>query len=218
MLFRPMQFIAVALLGLNLGACHWMGFEEEKAPELPTRYVWVDKHMLREKPLLGARELAQLREGEAVTFLNQSTSMLFRMPLDGYEFEGAFIKVRTQEGQEGWIHEKAVQSDPIPVRYRALIAFSSEEDVSTTWRGFYHDLRNLYMNTSIHVSYVVDDFEQVPIYNKEGEEMTTINLTPWVDLYKRGYVCVQSGKDPYVLPIERPEQLQLKIDAYFGRR
>ena len=210
-----LSYFPIVLIILGLGACR-----HTDAPNrsIQKRYVWVDKLMVRDAPKLGAREIAILREGEAVIYLDSMTQDLVRMPLWGYEFEGAFIKISTQAGVVGWIHEKAVRKTPIPIRYRALIAFSAAEDVSEEWQGLYHDIHNLYMNTPIWVSYVVNEFDHVPVYNQDGEEMTYIDLSEWVEQYRRGYVCLQAGKDPYVFPIARPEQMQVKIDAYFGRR
>ena len=153
-----------------------------------------------------------------MTFLDTTTQQLFRMELGGYEFEGTFMKVKTAAGLTGWVHEKAVREEPVYVRYRALIAFSTEEDVSEDWQGLYHDIHNLYINTPIRVTYVTEDFDQVPLYNREGEEITSIDISQWVEQYRRGYICLQAGKDPYAFPIARPEQMQVKIDTYFDRR
>lgn len=201
-----------------LNSCGWWGKADAKNVGPQKLYVWIDKIILRELPKLGARELILLREGDVVISLGEMTDQLFRVELGGYEFEGSFIKVRTSNGLEGWVHEKAVREKPVHVRYRALIAFSSEEDVSEDWQGIYHDIHNLYINTPIKVSYVTEEFENVPIYNGEGEEVISVDIRQWVATYKRGYICLQAGKDPYAFPIASPNQMQVKIDTYFGRR
>jgi len=205
------------LLGLLASGCNYLAPSGHNKQQKDLLYAWVDKHIIRETPQLGAREVGLLRETEAVEDLHQATDELYRMTLAGYEFEGSFIKIRTQKGIEGWIHEKAVRKAPVPVRYRALIAFSTLEDVSANWQGFYHEIRNLYINTPVHVSYVVDGFDHVPVYNAQGEEVTYLDIRPWVETHKRGYICVQAGKDPYFVALNSPENMQLSIDAYFDR-
>ena len=207
--------IAILLLfSIFLASCTLHG-DKGKISEGKTAYVRIDKHILREKPLLGAKALTQLREGALLTRLGPESEGLVKIDYDGYLYEGNFVEVITESGMVGWAHSAAISAQAIPVRYKTLLAFSKEEDPATGWEWLYHDLRSLYSNTDIRVSYATSEFNQIPIFNQYDDLMTYVDLSIWTDANLRGYICLQAGKDPLFIEVAEPEVMKDQIDEFF---
>lgn len=212
-----MQRIVIIGISLLLSLMMSCSFQrnEEHISEGQTAYVRIDKHILREKPLLGAKALTRLREGAQLIRLGPESEGLVKVDYDGYLYEGNFVQVLTETGTIGWAHSAAISDHEIPVRYRTLLAFSSEEDPATNWDWLYHDIKSLYNNTDVRVSYVTSEFNRIPIFNQYDDLMTHIDLSKWLEANSRGYVCLQAGKDPLFIDIAEPEIMKTQIDEFF---
>ena len=77
---------------------------EEKAPAKIEIYVWVDKLRLRSEPTTESEIVATLKEGEALTFLNERSGFTEKINLRGTLFDEPWLKISTKEGKEGWVY------------------------------------------------------------------------------------------------------------------
>jgi len=66
--------------------------EEEKVAKAIEIYVWVDKLRLRSASNTSSETVAIMKEGQALTFLNEP-----------------WLKVSTADGQEGWVYGGGVK-------------------------------------------------------------------------------------------------------------
>lgn len=82
---------------------------EEKAPASIEIYVWVDKLRLRAEPTTQSDMIATLREGEALTFKNERSDFTEKINLRGTLFDEPWLKVATQNDQEGWVYGGGVK-------------------------------------------------------------------------------------------------------------
>ena len=84
----------------------------EKETPKPTTieiYVWVDKLRLREEPTTKSEMVTTLKEGEALTFLNERSDFTEKINLRGTLFDEPWLKVATKNNQEGWIYGGGVK-------------------------------------------------------------------------------------------------------------
>ncbi len=68
-----------------------------------TVYCWVDKLRLRNAPDTKSAVLGEIKEGEALTFLNKKSDFTQQINLRGKIYDEPWLKVRTADGTEGWI-------------------------------------------------------------------------------------------------------------------
>lgn len=71
--------------------------------------AWVDLLNVRAEPATNAKVIATLRENETVTFTGECTDELLKLDLRGQSFEEPWLKVKTSNGEEGWIFGGAVK-------------------------------------------------------------------------------------------------------------
>ncbi len=80
---------------------------QEKAPTI--LYAWVDKLRIREQPTTKSKIVVEVKEGTSFTYLNEKTDYKERINLRGTLFNEPWLKIKTQEGQEGWVYGGAVK-------------------------------------------------------------------------------------------------------------
>jgi len=81
----------------------------EKEPATIEIYVWVDKLRLRTEPTTKSEMVTTLREGEALTFLNERSDFTEKINLRGTLFDEPWLKIATKNGQEGWVYGGGVK-------------------------------------------------------------------------------------------------------------
>lgn len=74
--------------------------------------VNIDHFRMRAQPALDAAVVHTLRLGEQVQYLGEQSSFTTRITLRQVPFDEPWLKVRTKEGQEGWIFAGGVHFDP----------------------------------------------------------------------------------------------------------
>lgn len=67
-------------------------------------YVWVDKLRLRAEPTTQSEMVTALKEGDALTFLNERSDFTEKINLRGTLFDEPWLKVSTKNDQEGWVY------------------------------------------------------------------------------------------------------------------
>ncbi|MEM6317650.1 MAG: SH3 domain-containing protein [Bacteroidota bacterium] len=82
---------------------------EEKAPAKIEIYVWVDKLRLRSEPTTKSETVATLREGDALTFLNERSDFTEKINLRGTLFDEPWLKVTTKNEATGWVYGGGVK-------------------------------------------------------------------------------------------------------------
>lgn len=83
--------------------------KEEKRPTTIEIYVWVDKLRLRADATTKSEMIATLKEGEALTFLDERSDFTEKISLRGTLFDEPWLKVSTKNGKEGWVYGGGVK-------------------------------------------------------------------------------------------------------------
>lgn len=83
--------------------------EAEKAPAIIEIYVWVDKLRLRSEPTTRSEMVTTLKEGQALTFLNERSDFTEKISLRGTLFDEPWLKISTKDGKEGWVYGGGVK-------------------------------------------------------------------------------------------------------------
>ena len=84
-------------------------------------YAWVDKLRIREQPTTKSDIVDEVKEGTSFVYLKEKTDYTERINLRGTLFNEPWLKIKTQEGKEGWVYggavkfyEPIVDSNPSP--------------------------------------------------------------------------------------------------------
>lgn len=80
---------------------------QEKAPTI--LYAWVDKLRIREQPTTKSKIVDEVKEGTSFTYLNEKTDYKERINLRGTLFNEPWLKIKTEDGKEGWVYGGAVK-------------------------------------------------------------------------------------------------------------
>ncbi len=80
---------------------------QEKAPTI--LYAWVDKLRIREQPTTKSEIVVEVKEGTSFTYLNEKTDYKERINLRGTLFNEPWLKIKTDDGKEGWVYGGAVK-------------------------------------------------------------------------------------------------------------
>lgn len=80
---------------------------QEKAPTI--LYAWVDKLRIREQPTTKSKIVVEVKEGTSFTYLNEKTDYKERINLRGTLFNEPWLKIKTDNGKEGWVYGGAVK-------------------------------------------------------------------------------------------------------------
>ena len=80
---------------------------QEKAPTI--LYAWVDKLRIREQPTTKSEIVEEVKEGTSFTYLNEKTDYKERINLRGTLFNEPWLKIKTEDGKEGWVYGGAVK-------------------------------------------------------------------------------------------------------------
>ncbi len=80
---------------------------QEKAPTI--LYAWVNKLRIREQPTTKSKIVVEVKEGTSFTYLNEKTDYKERIELRGTLFNEPWLKIKTDDGKEGWVYGGAVK-------------------------------------------------------------------------------------------------------------
>ena len=80
---------------------------QEKAPTI--LYAWVDKLRVREQPTTKSEIVVEVKEGTSFNYLNEKTDYKERINLRGTLFNEPWLKIKTDDGKEGWVYGGAVK-------------------------------------------------------------------------------------------------------------
>ncbi len=83
----------------------------EVAPAPTLLYPWVDNLNLREAPKTSATVVAKANSGDALIYLEEQTDFTEEIKLRGKTYDEPWVKVRTSEGQEGWVFAGALKRE-----------------------------------------------------------------------------------------------------------
>ncbi len=94
--------------------------EEKIEPAELWYYATVDKLRLRAKPTKEADVVEQIEEGGPLLFLNEKTDSKERIKLRNRWFEEPWLKVRSEQGNEGWVFGGAVTDEAPKVDFSKM--------------------------------------------------------------------------------------------------
>lgn len=80
---------------------------QEKAPTI--LYAWVNKLNIREQPTTKSKIVVEVKEGTSFTYMNEKTDYQERINLRGTLFNEPWLKIKTDDGKEGWVYGGAVK-------------------------------------------------------------------------------------------------------------
>jgi len=80
---------------------------QEKAPTI--LYAWVNKLRVREQPTTKSEIVVEVKEGTSFTYMNEKTDYKERINLRGTLFNEPWLKIKTEDGKEGWVYGGAVK-------------------------------------------------------------------------------------------------------------
>ena len=72
-------------------------------------YAWVDKLRIREQPTTKSEIVIEVKEGTSFTYLYEKTDYKERINLRGTLFNEPWLKIKTEDGKEGWVYGGAVK-------------------------------------------------------------------------------------------------------------
>ena len=78
-------------------------------PEQVTIYIWVEKLRMRAEPDTKAEIITELKEGEAVFFLDEKSNFTQKITLRGKQYDEPWLKVKTSNNQVGWVYGGGVK-------------------------------------------------------------------------------------------------------------
>ena len=178
--------------------------DERSIKEVTEYYAFVDKLRVREVPGLkskrqGAKFVDVLDEGDKVIFLGEKTEKLYEVKLRGRQMNAPFYKIKTQNGEIGWIYAGALTSFPVEVEhYRVAIFFDEAGNYEQGGDFSYYASRSMnnLLGTGIDAIYVDDDYDEVEIrsHRGDGKIIGTENISRLVKKHKIGVVCVEKGR------------------------
>ena len=167
--------------------------------EVTEYYAWVDKLRVREIPSLDrkAKVVTTLDEGEKVTFLGEVSEELFDIRLRGRDMKGPFYKIKSKQGEIGWVFAGALSSVPVNVEhYRVAIFFDAAKNVEEGGDfGYYtSEAMNKLLGTGIDAVSIDRDFDKVEIRNGRGEIIGVENISQNAKKHRIGVICVEKGR------------------------
>jgi len=74
-------------------------------------FVWVENARIRKEPDLNAEVITEIKGGEKLMLIGDSSSSKSKINLRGVEFEDIWVKVKTSDGKEGWIFKGMLTDD-----------------------------------------------------------------------------------------------------------
>ena len=83
--------------------------EAKNTPGTVEIYTWVDKLRVRATPDTDSEIIAELAEGEALTYLEEKTDFTQKISMRGSVQDEPWLKIRTKEGKTGWVYGGGVK-------------------------------------------------------------------------------------------------------------
>ena len=82
---------------------------ETEEPAATILYAWVDKLRVREQPTTKSEIVVEVKEGTSFTYLNEKTDYKERINLRGTLYNEPWLKVKMDDGKEGWVYGGAIK-------------------------------------------------------------------------------------------------------------
>ena len=169
-------------------------------PQIKKRkfYSLVDGLRIRKSPNLSDVQISNLNEGEEVLFLNKISKDSVEAKLRGKIIKAPFYMIKTKKGIVGWVFSGALSDKLLDVvEYSVAIAFESEYSAKpiNNFSFFINNAQQIISGSNIQLIYADADYENVKIYNNNGQVVGTENISNYVKKYGTGVVCVKKDKD-----------------------
>lgn len=174
------------------------------APTTPQRpgqyYATVDRLRIRQAPDLSAAVVVMVEEGAALTFLGEVSEQTATVELRGKTTTAPFLKVKTNNGQEGWVHESALSATPINTKpYRVAIGYrhleEDEEDISGDWGHYANEAIEAVEDLNIYFAFPEEEeLARVQIQDDAGNIIGTENVKAMFEKHGAGFVLIERGK------------------------
>lgn len=78
-------------------------------PDHVTIYVWVDNLRMRTEPDTKSDVVRELKEGEAIAFLEEKSNFTQKITLRGKQYDEPWLKVKTSADKIGWVYGGGVK-------------------------------------------------------------------------------------------------------------
>ena len=150
---------------------------QEKASTI--LYAWVDKLRIREQPTTKSEIVVEVKEGTSFTYLNEKTDYKEKINLRGTLFNEPWLKIKTDEGKEGWVYGGAVKFyepvvDANPSPYDACFELKKDKG----WEKFYTCFENVRVKQlKKDARYVSESNEKITLTLLTGKEIIFENDT-----------------------------------------
>jgi SH3-like domain-containing protein len=118
MKFSSYFFLMALLLGIGFVSCgrnssslHGANSSVVDPALQKDLFVWVENARVRKEPDLKAEVIAEIKGGEKLSLTGEVSTNKIKVNLRGVDFEDVWAKVKTSEGQEGWIFKGMLTED-----------------------------------------------------------------------------------------------------------
>lgn len=78
-------------------------------PNQVTIYVWVENLRMRTEPDTKSDIVAELKEGAAITYLNEKSNFTQKITLRGKQYDEPWLNVKTSDNKTGWVYGGGVK-------------------------------------------------------------------------------------------------------------
>lgn len=87
-----------------------------------THYSWIHDLKVRSEPSTEGKVLMRLMEGEGINYANEKSSNTTKITLRNKEYEGAWLKVKTQSNVVGWVHSAGLSDKALNTKMYCWVA------------------------------------------------------------------------------------------------
>jgi hypothetical protein len=215
MQFAIRSFSLVIVIGavIHIGA---MGADADSS----TLYSWLHNVNVRDKPGMKSRTIGRLKEGEAVTSLNERSSFSTKLTLRCRELNTPWLKIRLHTGTVGWVYEGALRADRVtPVPWKVILAYfpGKPEEASEDWSWFFDEISRACANKGIYAVHVVKGDACVPL-GEAPNYVGSVNLEKLVQKHAitgSCYILLQHNKQPEIVEYQPPAGVLDAASKYF---
>lgn len=100
--------ITLCLLGIGISSCGKKNMTSNLQDTLDTTttqelFVWVENARIRKTADLNGEVITEIKGGEKVTLTGEKSELKTKVNLRGVEVEDVWVKVKLNDGKEGWI-------------------------------------------------------------------------------------------------------------------
>jgi hypothetical protein len=116
MKIRVSCFFILCLLGFSWGSCgNKKSNDTFNNPVDSTHteelFVWVENARVRKTPDLNGEVITEIKGGDQVALTGESSNAKIKVKLRGVDFEDVWVKIKLNDGKEGWIFKGMLTDD-----------------------------------------------------------------------------------------------------------